>query len=93
MMTEHELEIANNSLTEGHLFYGCGEQCLEASRELSIGLDDIEESILCLHEELRSQDFIDGDQQVFIGYAKIFACLKELKQLKSDKDFNNQTAK
>jgi len=53
---------------------------------------DIKESILFLHEELLSQDFTDGDEQNFIGYAKIFACLKELEQLKSNKTFNNQTS-
>ena len=92
-MTEHELAESKNQLSDSAAYYRCGEQCLEASCELSIGLDDIEESILFLHEELRSQDFTDGDEQNFIGYAKVFACLKELKQLKSDKTFNNQTTK
>ena len=92
-MTEHELAESKNQLSDTATYYRCGEQCLEASRELSIGLDDIEESILFLHEELLSQDFTDGDEQNFIGYAKVFACLKELKQLKSDKTFNNQTTK
>jgi len=93
MMTEHELEIAKNSLTDGHLFYRCGEQCYPASKEISIEFDDIKESILFLHEDLLSADFVEGDEQNFIGYAKIFACLKELEQLKSDKAFNNQTSK
>jgi len=64
-----------------------------ASKEISIEFGDIKESILFLHEELLSQDFTDGDEQNFIGYAKVFACLKELEYLKSDKDFNNQTSK
>lgn len=93
MMTEHELDIAKNSLTDGHLFYRCGEKCFAASNEISIEFEDIKESILFLHEELLSQDFTDGDEQNFIGYAKIFACLKELEYLKSDKNITNQTAK
>jgi len=40
-----------------------------------------------------SADFVEDDEQSFIGYAKIFACLKELEQLKSDKTFNNKIAK
>ncbi|GIC78623.1 hypothetical protein [Moritella sp. F3] len=38
-------------------------------------------------------DFVEGDEQNFIGYAKIFAFLKELEYLKSDKNITNQTAK
>jgi len=49
--------------------------------------------MLFLHEELLSQYFTDADEQSFIGYTKIFECLKELEQLKSDKAFNNQTSK
>jgi len=92
-MTEHELTIANNHLTDSALFYRSGEQCYPASKEISIEFADIKESILFLHEELLSQDFTDGDEQAFIGYAKLFACLKELEYLKSDKNITNQTAK
>lgn len=92
-MTEHELDIAKNSLTAGHLFYRCGDQCFSASSKISIEFEDIKESIIFLHEELLSQDFADGDEQAFIGYAKIFAYLKELEFLKSDKNISNQTSK
>ncbi|PKH06348.1 hypothetical protein [Moritella sp. Urea-trap-13] len=92
-MTEHELIIANDHLSDSALFYRSGEQCYPVSKEISIEFDDIKESILFLHEELLSQDFTDGDEQNFIGYAKTFACLKELEYLKSDKNITNQTAK
>ena len=58
-MTEHELAESKNQLSDTATYYRCGEQCLEASRELSIGLDDIEESILFLHEENTINDLID----------------------------------
>lgn len=92
-MSEHELEIANNHLSDSYAFYRSGEQCYPASKEISIEFDDIKESILFLHEDITSADFTDGDEQAFIGYAKIFACLKELEYLKSDKNINNQTSK
>ncbi|QFI37657.1 hypothetical protein FR932_07260 [Moritella marina ATCC 15381] len=82
-----------NMVSGSAVFYRRGEQCLTARSELSIGLDDIKESILFLHEDLLSADFTDGDEQNFIGYAKIFACLKELEHLKSDKIISNQTSK
>jgi hypothetical protein len=92
-MTEHELELAQSCLSDSAIFYRRGDQCIAASSEISIGLDDIKESIVFLHEDLLSADFTDGDEQNFIGYAKIFACLKELEYLKSDKNITNQTAK
>ena len=92
-MNEHELDIAKNSLTAGHLFYRCGDQCFAASSEISIEFEDIKESILFLHEDLFSADFVEGDEQNFIDYAKILACLKELEQLKSDKNIKNQMPK
>jgi hypothetical protein len=64
-----------------------------ASSETSIEFNDIKESIVFLHEDLLSVYFTDGDEKNFNGYAKIFACLKELEYLKSDKNINNQTAK
>ncbi|SGZ13262.1 hypothetical protein [Moritella viscosa] len=92
-MSKHELEISKSHLSDSSLFYRCGDQCFAASSKIPIEFEDIKESIIFLHEELLSQDFADGDEQNFIGYAKIFACLKELEFLKSDKNISNQTSK
>ncbi|MFT7682456.1 MAG: hypothetical protein ACI935_001931 [Moritella dasanensis] len=41
-----------------------------ASSEISIGLDDIKESIVFLHEDLLSADFTDGDEQTSLVMQK-----------------------
>jgi hypothetical protein len=44
-----------NMVSGSAVFYCRGEQCLTTSSELSIGLDDIKESILFLHEDFCQQ--------------------------------------